>query len=438
MCTTPFAGCADRSPQAPSPPADLGASRPSVALRVLVVNNAALAESVNRLRGEWEERSGGMLAAESRPWSELSGANAVDADVVLLPARHLGEWYERNWLRPLRESVVSNREYRADDVFPLVRQKFCQINGREVALPLAVQLPLFGYPADGLTTADGSPPNSWVDHGQLVARAGVVPHTWPPREAVDNWLAFLLLARAAAYANHPREESNLLDSQTLAPRIATAPFVRALEEWQREAAQRSSSDQADGESTSRNEPQGAAVVWSELPGAEQVFNRASGQWDSVDRGPQRVTFLADGWLIAVTTSSRNATTAFRLAGWLASAEIGSQLATPGLTALPCRRSQLVTLGRWIGPAVGPAGSSQFGKAYSAAVGRANAMVVPRIPGVDEYLAALNAAVGSALDGQQTPTDALQEAARQWEEITQRRGRPAQRRAYQHHLGIAEP
>lgn len=435
---TILAGCTDNSSQGPLPPVAVDASRPSVALRVLVVNNAALAGSLTRLRGEWEELSGGTLSAETKPWSELAAAQSVDADVVLLPARHLGEWCEHDWLRPLRSNVVSGSEYHADDVLPLVRQKLCHFNGREMALPLGVQLPLFGYRADWLAATGGLPPNSWADYSQSVARAGALTRTWPAREEVENWLAIMLMARAAAYARHPLEESILFDSQTMAPRIAAAPFVRALEEWQREAAQVSSPPNSGPQSNEATDARGEAVVWSELPGAEQVFSRSNGQWELVDRGPQHVTFLADGWLAAVTTSSRNATTAFRLAGWLASAEIGSQLASPGLAVLPCRRSQLAALGRWTGLAVGPAGSSQFGTAFSSAVGRANPLVVPRVPGVDEYLAALTAAVANALEGQQSPSHALQEAERQWDEITNRHGRVAQLRAYQHHLGIAEP
>ena len=39
--------------------------RASVALRVLVVNEPGVAEAINRLRGEWAERSGGELSATS-------------------------------------------------------------------------------------------------------------------------------------------------------------------------------------------------------------------------------------------------------------------------------------------------------------------------------------------------------------------------------------
>src|SRR5262245_9802656 len=73
--------------------------RASVALRVLVVNEPELVEALNRLRGEWAERSGGELAATGTIWKDLSTAKTLDADVIIFPSRYLGELCTRNWLR---------------------------------------------------------------------------------------------------------------------------------------------------------------------------------------------------------------------------------------------------------------------------------------------------------------------------------------------------
>src|SRR3977135_4091333 len=64
--------------------------RASVALRVLVVNEPGVAEAINRLRGEWAERSGGELSATSSEWKDVAGAKSIDADVVIFPSRYLG------------------------------------------------------------------------------------------------------------------------------------------------------------------------------------------------------------------------------------------------------------------------------------------------------------------------------------------------------------
>src|SRR6476659_1789737 len=78
-----LAGC-PRGKQAESDGAkkDAAAPRASVALRVLVVNEPGVAEAINRLRGEWAERSGGELSATSSEWKDVAGAKSIEADVV--------------------------------------------------------------------------------------------------------------------------------------------------------------------------------------------------------------------------------------------------------------------------------------------------------------------------------------------------------------------
>ena len=93
-------GCPRERKQTAAP----AASRASVALRVLVVNEPAVADAVNRLRGEWAERSSGELSASSKSWKQVSAAQQLDADVVIFPSRYIGELCVHGWLQPIRAS----------------------------------------------------------------------------------------------------------------------------------------------------------------------------------------------------------------------------------------------------------------------------------------------------------------------------------------------
>src|SRR5262245_50562652 len=84
--------------------------RPSVTLRVLVVNEPQLTKAIERLRGEWAERSGGELEGTDTTWPDLAKGDAIDADLVVFPSRYLGEMCARGWLRPVRQSVLDSRE----------------------------------------------------------------------------------------------------------------------------------------------------------------------------------------------------------------------------------------------------------------------------------------------------------------------------------------
>src|SRR5437763_9074751 len=110
--------------------------RASVALRVLVVNEPGVADAINRLRGEWAERSGGELNTNSRTWLEVASSKELDTDVIIFPSRYLGELCVRHWLRPVRQSVLDSPEFNAADIFPLIRRELIKWGGEVMALPL--------------------------------------------------------------------------------------------------------------------------------------------------------------------------------------------------------------------------------------------------------------------------------------------------------------
>ena len=238
----------------------------------------------------------------------------------------------------------------------------------------------------------------------------------------------MLLARAAAYACHPRQESPLFDPESMAPRIGGPPFVRALDEWLNETRSSTTTDKS---------PKGI-LQWAEMPGADQVFNQSTGEWEPVPNASRGVPLLAGGTLIAVTTTSRNATSAFELAVWLSSSEIVSQIVPAGTVLLPGRRSNLPLADRWIADSTDLGGRAKVAHVVEAALTRDDYLMVPRIPGVDKYLTELTNAVTMALRGEQSPASALEQATHRWNEITDGLGRDSQRRAYLNHLGQAAP
>jgi hypothetical protein len=356
-----LAGCPrdQRGGDAVSPGTPPVEPRPSVALRVAVVNEPELAEAMNRLRGEWAERTGGELHVSARTWQELSAQNTIDADLIVFPSRYLGELCVRSWLRPVRPNVLNSDTLDAGDYFPLVRHELISWGGEVMALPLGVKPAAIGKRADR-----------------------------PP--------AISLLALAAPGAISKERLGVLFDLESMKPQIAEPPFVDALKQMVQ--------FNADGAPSST-----AAVA---------VFGYS-------DR------------LISVTNSSRNAATAFELLAWFAQADISSQLARAGDGAMPVRRS-LATSPAWYNPSITASERDDLGEALVSALDRPECLMIPRIPGVDGYVAALDQAVADAVGHGVAPQDALANAARRWEEITDTRGRDSQRQAYLKHLGISEP
>ncbi len=323
---------------------------------MLVVNEPALAEAINRLRGEWAERSGGELRATNATWADVAAAKPLDADLIVFPSRYLGELCVRDQLRPVRSSVLDDADYNSADLFPLVRNELMKWGGQTMALPLGIDPTAINPPAD------------------------------PPS-------AVTLLAAAAPHAISNERLGVLFDTETMTPRITEPPFVDALTQL------------AAPNSARTNE--------------------------------QRIPVLGNNdRLIAVTASTHNAASAFKLLQWLARADTSSQLARVGRGLLPPRRS-LATSAAWYDSSLSANDRSARGKALDAALSGQSFLLIPRIPGIDDYLASLDDAVKAAAVDKTSPAAALQTAADRWETITDAHDRDKQRAAYQEHLGISD-
>jgi multiple sugar transport system substrate-binding protein len=437
-------GC-DRSPEAPADEARQP-ERTSVTLHVVVVNDPPLAAAIGRLRGEWAAASQNTLTVEDFTLEEVLREAPPKADVLVFPTRYLGTLCEKVLLRPIRDGVLDGRQYDAPDVFPLVRNRLLRYGGRTMALPLGVQVPLVCYRSD------------------IFGQAGIRPeleNKLPKALPFSRWGSILLLAQAAPLAVHPLDEATLFDSETMKPRITEPPFVRALTSL---AADFSDGQAIDGStfhvfsgqagSAIGVPPAGqgwenletdrvdrnltSRIAWDELPGSDERFNPSTGEWETIARGHRRVPLLGTGGrLVGVTTPSRNAADGFRLTAWLASTEISAQLGSASFETMPCRASHVAGAAGWFGANVDRAASSRIAEPIQVALSRDTCLVVPRIPGVDEYLAALQTAVTEVVSNGETPETALRRAADTWEAITDRLGRQQQQTAYLRHLNLVE-
>jgi ABC-type glycerol-3-phosphate transport system substrate-binding protein len=141
-------------------------------------------------------------------------------------------------------------------------------------------------------------------------------------------------------------------------------------------------------------------------------------------------------LVAVSSSSRNAASAFKLLTWLAGPDTSTHFARAGNGALPVRRS-LASSSSWYDPALSTRERAEQARKLEASLSEGGCLLLPRMPGIDYYLDALDAAIKSAASGV-SPSKALKDAAKRWEEITDAHEREAQRRAYLKHLGVEDP
>lgn len=450
----------------PAPP------RPAPALRLVVVDDSALAEAVRRLRGEWNARSGGALEVSELTGEQLLKSKTIDADGVIYPARYLGALAERELIAETRPSSIEREGFDAADVFALARLEACRWGDKQMALPLGSPVFVLYYRADLLDKLERKPPATWREYAELaklLADRENLGDAAPPENQPwygtiepwgEGWAARTLLARAAPYVRHRNHYSTLFKIDTMEPLVAGPGFVRALEElvaarnlsgapltdpagarravhagraalaisWPTAAADAALDEAAERE---------WAIGFAELPGSEQVYDIGQEKWERRERDDDGRTPLLGvaGRLASLTQSSNNGADAQRLLAWLAGPEISGQISPDSPATTLFRHSQTTRPSRWVESTLAPAAAQQYADATQWTLERAAWLSTPRIPGGDRYLAALDAAVQRALAGDATPEAALREAADQWRQITAELGVEAQKQAYRRSLGL---
>jgi multiple sugar transport system substrate-binding protein len=479
-----FTGC----PKPLEPPANSAPPHPAV-VRLAVVGDPALAKQIARVKGEWKARSGADIEIREMSVEELSAAKPLATDAVIYPADELGSLAERGSIRPLSAAWLERGGFRKSEVFEPGGLAEAQWGEQTYAIPFGSPVFVVFYRRDLFDRFHLAPPRTWADYQRLIESFGDHKKDLPELSAAafeplaSGWAGRVLLARAAAYAKHRDYYATLFDNETMAPQIASLPFVRALEELVAAAKSNAAAclaatpaearraflsgqctmamswptaaDSSSGLSAESRGPNPESVLpgFAELPGSTEVYSPKTKSWqllqadDSSDprsaisetRVPSpvsRVPLLAiSGRLGSVAKESASGEFAFQLLAWLSGDEWSGQIcpASPATTLF--RRVHLGQPGRWVEPQIPPAAAKEYAEVVVHSFSQSQWLESPRIPGHAEYMSALDDAVRSAVEGKQSAAEALNSAADRWRAITTRIGLDSQRAAYTRSLGL---
>ncbi len=174
-----------------------------------------------------------------------------------------------------------------------------------------------------------------------------------------------------------------------------------------------------------------------MPGSSESYSFSDKTWEPrLEDDEPHVPLLAfSGRIGVVSRESKSADVAFQLLAWLSGGR-WSELVSPATPAATLfRTSHLKNPQLWVESQVRGSGAAQYGYLVEKILSRSQRLLVPRIPGQAEYLAALDEAVREAVRGRKGPEEALSGAAGRWQRITDRLGRVPQKRAYWRSLGL---
>ena len=464
------------------PPAPLDRPFQGRTIAIGAVGNPAILRAASTHRGEWQETRGGAIRIVEAP---VEPGATGPPDVLLFPGDRLGELVDAKALAVLPESIVRPLAIEEPDeaekvpksavdpldfadVVPAQRDRASKYGDDRMALPYGGTALVLVYRRDALedeTLAEEArtrgltlgPPETWEQldalatflHGRKrdgdgdgKTRAGIALALGDDPEGLG--LA-TFLARAAALGQHRDQYSFLFDADTMAPRIASPPFVEALAGFvalaesgppgmagfdaeAARAAFRSGEaafliDRAEKAASWTDPDHPARIGVAPLPGSTRVFDPARNAWETADP-INRPAYLpgGGGWLVGVSASTQGAQreAAIDLARYLAGPEVGRLVGADRAFPMLSTRASAIAQGPPDPRAAAGVDPRLWARAVESTLGDDRAVVGLRIPGAPGYLAALDKARVAAAGGEPAER-ALKSCGAAWSAATARLG-----------------
>lgn len=443
-------------------------------LNVLVVGDPELGQRVAR---QWSARRDGKLTIVNQTLSDFEASGFLlpeGVDVVVYPPSMMGELVLHERLRVIPSEFLASDDYNKNGLLRHFRTSVCRYRNESWAVPLGS--PNFAMLTNRKLFEEISPPQRWdqMDRTLLKVAAAIDADSkngvLEPRVDMalsKGWAAQTFLARVAPSICYRGKLSTVLDRSTLNPLINQPPFVEALEQLTKIASRRSSeldpaalfelaitgrsaialtwpalgfsadmetenSDDAKPgsvleEDSAVSESSQDTVMITSLPGTERWFDQKAATWIMRSKEDDlRVDLVGFSGLVAsVSSTSLNERSAWDFLQWMPSEAISKLTMVESPLVGPFRASHLGDMARWTGEAISENVAYEYADVISANHERSLTLMFPRITGHSRYVDALDSAVRSAVLGEKTPEEALNAAAKKWDEITNEIGRDRQ-------------
>jgi len=435
----------------------------------------------------WEEHTGATVEwievtqADSYPrMFQAISTNAVNFDVLEASGGWEGDLLGGGHCVPMPDSVRNDPGYAFDDIVPYLQSPTRTWDGEMYGASIDGDMHHFNFRKDVFADPDlaadwqanggegeWGPPQTWQQvqaasqflagkEGELGPLYGILDST-----RVDNTSQYFFHSRASAYGKHPEDPAFFFDLD-MTPRINSPAFVRALEDIIA-ALEYAPPDQQNADllqnlgnflagtgtmchwwadvgsnvyTNNQSLVQGR-VGYSILPGSPDVYNHGTGQWDTLPDTNFAPYLAFLGWGLYVMKAAEEggvADASWDLVSHLTGKDISAWMSIYPSGMNPWRNSHF-NAQEWE-PSGFPLDEAQeYLTSIQDSYNHPNRIVDLRIPGVGQYWGAAEAEWTRALGGDVSPQEALDAAARRWDEITDSLGRERQVELYRASLGL---
>lgn len=464
--------------------------KPFKGMKVVVVTQEgrSIGGPIEDYAPEWEALTGGDVELQQFAWNDLfektvtalsTGSGAYD--MLVFPAAWAGDYMAPGYLEPIPQDILDAVDM--DDVIPLYRERIIAWGDTIYALPYDGDSHMLYYRKDlvdgGEYAADfeaeyGYPlaePKSWSQYydiaaffnGKTVETAGMAAPIFGVMEAQKRGTQafYVYFSHAAGYGKVPGNPCFFFSCDDMTPQVNNPGWVKALEDYMLSTKlgppEQINWDVAD---TRNYFPAGLSVFnidWGDvgpisidenvslvkgdvgfapLPGGDQYWDYEAGEWVTPEEGVNTAPFIAfGGWIIGVAADSDVKEAALDFAAFMARPELVKVLAVTGGTGInPARYSQFEALDLWVDAGFDEESAKDYLDAILTGIAHPNAVLDLRIVGTPEYQQTLDVEITRAIAGEISAQEALDNAAAQWEVITNRYGRESQLAQYRASVG----
>jgi multiple sugar transport system substrate-binding protein len=462
-----------------------------VALTFMGLNNQNLHNFLFRgFLKPWEEYTGARIS-----WIDLAQADynarlqqsiatgTVDFDILEMGAPFEGDVCGKGLASEMPDWVAAQIEM--GDYVGYLQAPVGTWDGKTYRISIDGDCHNFNYRTDYFE--DEELAKAWTAEGHEGKWA--VPKTWQQVQAVTKFLKgkqvggfdaygyldplkgwggfgfYFLGSRATAYAKHPDDPAWLFDVDTMKPRVNNPAWVRAIQDvldvidaqppdqlnadpgttgFQQFLAGTGSmlswwGDIGSNAKTSDSSIIGDVCGFDILPGSDDVYNAASGQWDTLPNGPNYAPNMAYiGWGIYVMARVDDDPVKHK-AAWSAAAHLGGKDISLWCAAYPSGfqpyRNSHFNIAEWVAAGYDEGFISSYLASQSNSYNHPNAAIEPRIPGIFQYYSVAEDELAKIYAGQFDAQTGADNIAAAWEKITDQIGREQQIALYKASLGL---
>jgi multiple sugar transport system substrate-binding protein len=401
----------------------------------------------------------------------------VDFDIIEMGAPFEGDVCGRGLASEMPDWVKAQIDM--DDYVGYLQAPVGTWDGKTYRISIDGDCHTFAYRKDyfgeGSISGMADAPKTWQEvqkvtaalKGQKDPLTGLDAHGYlDPLKGWGGFGFYFLESRATAYAKHPDSKAWLFDPETMKPYVNNPAFVRAIQDvmdmmpngpadqinadpgttaFQQFLAGTGSmiswwGDVGSNARTSDSSVVGDVVGFSALPGSDDVYNNATGAWDTLPSGPNTAPNMAYiGWGVYVMATV-DADPARQKAAWSAAAHLGGKDIALWMSAYPSgfqpyRNSQF-QYDEWEAAGYDRAFVEDYLGSNLDSYNHPNSAIEPRIPGIFQYYSIAEDELAKGFAGQYPSAQATADAiAAAWETITDKIGRDSQIALYKASLGM---